>query len=61
MSRFSRRAQVREAARMAGILAECLAVVAAVAVIAITARFGGDSATLVRQAAGMSHLTVEAR
>lgn len=58
MTRFTRRAQIREAARMAWVLTQCLLVVA---VVAITARLGGDGATLVRQAAGMSHLTVEAR
>ena len=36
----------------------CLLILAAVA---LTARLGGDGATLARQAAGMSHLTVEAR
>ncbi len=40
------------------VLSRCLLVVA---VVALTARLGGDGATLVRQAAGMSHLTVEAR
>lgn len=40
------------------VLSRCLLVVA---VVALTARLGGDGTTLVRQAAGMSHLTVEAR
>lgn len=40
------------------VLGRCL--LAALAVVA-AARFGGDGATLARQAAGMSHLTVEAR
>lgn len=40
------------------LLCHCLLILAAVA---ITARLGGDGATLIRQAAGMSHLTVEAR
>ena len=51
-------AQRRQMLHVAAVLGRCLLVVAAVALMA---RAGGDGATLVRQAAGMSHLTVENR
>lgn len=58
MTRRSPAAQRRYCLHVAGVFGRCLLVVAA---LAVAAQFGGDGATLVRQAAGMSHLTVEAR
>lgn len=55
MTRFTRRAQIREAARMAWVLTECLAVVALVAILLTS------GAEAIRSASSITIQTVEAR
>ena len=55
MTRFTRRAQIREAARMAWVLTQCLAVVALVAILLTS------GAEAIRYASSITIQTVEAR